>query len=174
VPHAAASIATCAQRFVTIAKRPSGGLSTGNLVLIYGIVKKKFRFDEKKNDRRLRNPVFDSGCIITVSVAKCLQEQLGYGRVTRRAPMAVRKKMDRIGGHCFVEIDADIRKLAENRGGKTEPRHEEISRALMSQDYSCAARYFFADLAQEEADDCDRSTRIQTFRSRRLDDPRDD
>jgi hypothetical protein len=88
--------------------------------------------------------------------------------------MTVRKKMDRIGGHYFVEIDADIRKLAENRRGKTEPRHEEIARALMSQDYSCAARYFFADLGEEEADDCDRSTRIQIFGSCRLDDPSDD
>jgi hypothetical protein len=48
--------------------------------------------------------------------------------------MSVREKMDRIGSNYFVEIDADIRKLAENRGGKTELRHEEISRALMSQD----------------------------------------
>src|SRR5262245_51560523 len=59
----------------------------------------------------LRDPVFDKCCVITASVAKCLQEQLCYGCVPRWAPMTVRKKMVRIGSHCFVEIDADIRKL---------------------------------------------------------------
>jgi hypothetical protein len=34
----------------------------------------------------------------TASIAKRLQESLCYGRVARRAPMTVGKKMNRIGG----------------------------------------------------------------------------
>ena len=51
----------------------------------------------------------------TASIAKRLQEGLCYGRVARRAPMTVWKKMSRIGGQHVVEIDADIRKLAKDR-----------------------------------------------------------
>ena len=84
--------------------------------------------------------------------------------------MTVRKNMGRIGGHGVVEINADIGKLTKNRGGKTEPRHEEIARALMSQDYSYAMRHFFADSAKEETDDRDRLPGVQILLSRRLHD----
>ena len=57
----------------------------------------------------------------TGSIAKRLQEDLCYGRVARRAPMTVGKKMNRIGGQCVVEIDADVRKFAEDRRRKAEP-----------------------------------------------------
>src|SRR5262249_18637235 len=46
-------------------------------------------------------------------IAKHLQESLCYGRVARRAPMTVGKKMSRIGSQYVVEIDAD--KLAKDR-----------------------------------------------------------
>ena len=53
-------------------------------------------------------------------IAKSFHESPRYGRVTRRTPMAVRKKVSRFGGQHVVEIDTDIRKLAKDRGGKTE------------------------------------------------------
>ena len=63
--------------------------------------------------------------------------------------------MKRIGGERVVEIDADICKLAKDRRGKAESRSEEIVGALMGQDHSHAARHFFADLTEDEADDFD-------------------
>ena len=103
------------------------------------------------------------------SIAKRLQESLCYGSVAGRAPMTVRKKMGRVGGQQVVEIDAKIRKLAKDRRGKAELRAEEIAGALMGQDHSGAAWYFFADSAEDEADDLDRLTGIQALGSRRLD-----
>jgi len=38
--------------------------------------------------------------------------------------------MNRIGGHAVVEIDADVRKFAEDRRGKAELRPREIAGAL--------------------------------------------
>ena len=88
--------------------------------------------------------------------------------------MTVGKKMNRIGGQHVVEIDADIRKLAKDRRGKAELRSEEIAGALMGQDHSRAAWYFFADSTEDEADDLDRLTGIQALGSRRLDESCDD
>jgi hypothetical protein len=99
----------------------------------------------------------------TASIAKRLQEGLCHGRVARRAPMTVGKKMNRIGAQHVVEIDADIRKFAKDRRGKAEPRSEEIAGALMGQDHSRAAWYFFADSTEDEADDLDRLTGIQAL-----------
>jgi len=110
----------------------------------------------------------------TASVAERLQEGLCYGRVARRAPMTVGKKMNRIGGQHVVEIDANIRKLAKDRLGKAELRSEEIAGALMGQDHSYAARHFFADSIKDEADDLDRLTGIKTLGSRWLDEFCDD
>jgi hypothetical protein len=70
--------------------------------------------------------------------------------------MTVGKKMISIGGKRVVEIDTDIRKLAKDRRGKAELRLEEIAGALMGQDHSHAARCFFTDSAEDEADDFDR------------------
>ena len=50
-----------------------------------------------------------------------------------------------------------------------ELRSEEIAGALMGQDHSHAARHFFADSTEDEADDLDRLTGIQALRSRRVD-----
>jgi hypothetical protein len=44
--------------------------------------------------------------------------------------MTVGKKINRIGHHV-VEIDANMRKLAKDRGGKAEFRAKEIACALM-------------------------------------------
>src|SRR2546427_11770525 len=88
----------------------------------------------------------------TGSIAKRLQEDLCYGRVARRAPMTVGKKMNRVSGQRVVEIDADVRKFAEDRRGKAELRSEEIAGALMGQDHSHAARHFFANSIEDEAD----------------------
>src|SRR6516164_8461910 len=85
--------------------------------------------------------------------------------------MTVRKKMNRIGGQRVVEIDADIRKLAK---GKAELRSDEIAGALMGQNHSHAARHFFADSTEDEANDLDRLTGIQALGSRRLDESCDD
>ena len=82
--------------------------------------------------------------------------------------MTVGKKMNRISAQHVIEIDADIRKFAKDRRGKAEPRSEEIAGALMGQDHSHAAWYFFADSTEDEADDLDRLTGIQALRSRRL------
>jgi uncharacterized protein (DUF2147 family) len=41
------------------------------------------------------------------------QEGLRCGRVAGRAPVAVGKKMNRIGGQHVVEINADIRKFSK-------------------------------------------------------------
>jgi len=68
--------------------------------------------------------------------------------------------MNRIGGQGVVEIDADVRKFAEDRRGKAELRSEEIAGALMGQDHSHAARHFFANSTENEADDLDRLTGI--------------
>jgi hypothetical protein len=108
------------------------------------------------------------------SITKRLQEGLCYGRVARRAPMTVGKKMNRTGGQHVVEIDADIRKLAKDHRGKAELRSEEIAGALMGQDNSHAARYFIPDSTEDEADDLDRLTGIQALGSRRLDEFCDD
>src|SRR5690242_15837978 len=81
----------------------------------------------------------------TASIAQRLQENLCNGRVARRAPMTVGKEMNRVGGQRVVEIDAGVRKFAEDRGGQAELRSEEIATALMSQDHSHAARHFFAN-----------------------------
>ena len=69
--------------------------------------------------------------------------------------------MNRIGQHV-VEIDANIRKLAKDRRGKVEFRTEEIACTLMGQDHSHAARRFFADSAQDEANNFDRLTEIRS------------
>jgi hypothetical protein len=105
----------------------------------------------------------------TASIAKRLQEGLCYGRVARRAPMTVGKKMNRIGGQHVVEIDADIGKLAKDRRGKAELRSKEVAGALMGQYHSHAARHFFAEATEDEANDLDRLTGIQGLGSRRLD-----
>ena len=73
--------------------------------------------------------------------------------------------MNRIGQQ-MVEIDANIRKLAKRRRGKVEFRAEEVACTLMGQDHSHAARHFFADSAQDEANDFDRLTGIQTLLTR--------
>ena len=79
--------------------------------------------------------------------------------------MTVGKKMTRIGHHV-VEIDANMRKLAKDRGGKAEFRAKEIACALMGQDHPHALRRFFPDSAQDETDTFDRLARFQVIRSR--------
>src|SRR4029077_19570360 len=117
------------------------------------------------DQRRQRAPVGSRGFLgggqhtgAAAAIAKRLQEGLCYGRVARRAPMTVGKKMNRIGAQHVVEIDADIRKFAKDRRGKAEPRSEEIAGALMGQDHSRAEWRFFADSTEDEADDLDRLT----------------
>ena len=88
-------------------------------------------------------------------IVQCLQDGPCYGRVAQRTPVTVGKNVSRIGGQYVVEINANIRKLAKDRRGKTELRFEEIAAALMGQDYSDAARRFFADSTKNEADDVD-------------------
>jgi hypothetical protein len=67
--------------------------------------------------------------------------------------MTIGKKVSRIGGERVVEIDAEICKLAKNGRGKAESRSEEIVGALVRQDHSYAARNFFVDLTEDQADD---------------------
>jgi len=71
----------------------------------------------------------------TGSITKRLQKDLCYGHVARRAPMTVGKKMNRVRGQRVVEINAGVRKFAEDRRGKAELRSEEIAGTLMGQDY---------------------------------------
>lgn len=63
--------------------------------------------------------------------------------------------MTRIAGQHVVEIYADIRKLAKDRRGKAELRSEEISSALMGQNYPYAGRHFCVDSTKDEANDLD-------------------
>ena len=101
----------------------------------------------------------------TVSMAKRLQEDLRHCRMTRRTPMTVGKKMNRIGQHV-VEIDANIRKLAEHRRGKVELRTKEVACTLMGQYHSRTARRFFANSTQDETYNFDRLTGIRTLLTR--------
>jgi hypothetical protein len=55
--------------------------------------------------------------------------------------------MIRRSSESVIEIDADVRKFAEDRRGKPELRSEEILRALMGQDHLQAVRNFVANSA---------------------------
>ena len=75
-----------------------------------------------------------------------------------------------------VEVDADVCKLAEVAGGKTQRRAEEFTRALMCQHQLHAARRLFAYATQRKAYDLDRHAGLEPAGRRiirsRSDEPR--
>ena len=81
--------------------------------------------------------------------------------------MTVGKKMNRIGGQRVVrsmQTSANLQNIVEEGRASV----EEIAGALMGQDHFHAARRFFANSTEDEADDLDRLTGVSS-RGRRLD-----